>query len=199
MIEIHKNTKGLIFDLDGTLADTMPTHIESWQIAGIKYGVDITATMINELAGMPTVQVVQVFNKRYGWSIDPFEFKKEKNSQYLIAKKKAGTIQPIVHIVKIAKAHRGKMPMSVGTGSIRINAIHALSDLQISDWFEGLVSADEVENPKPHPETFLRCAEIIKLSPAECQVFEDGPMGIESALAAGMRVTNILTGELIEP
>lgn len=198
-MQIHKNTKGLIFDLDGTLADTMGMHIEAWAEAGRFFEVDITAEMINTYAGVPTFQLVTILNNEYGWTLDPEEFETLKDKHYYRIKDEAGQIQPIQEIITIADRHRGILPMSVGTGSIRIDAEMALIDLNITDWFEGLVTADDVKHPKPHPETFLRCAEIIGVAPEECQVFEDGPKGIEAALAAGMRVTNIITKELILP
>lgn len=198
-IKIHSETRGLIFDLDGTLADTMWMHIEAWVEAGKTFGVIIDSGIINELAGTPTQPLVQIMNERFGWSLDTEQFEEIKDREYIRIKKAAGTIQSISHILDIARAYQDILPMSVGTGSTREDAELALADLQITHWFKGLVSADDIKKPKPHPETFLRCAEIIDVDPKYCQVFEDGPMGIKAALAAGMRATNILTGELLEP
>jgi len=127
--------KGLIFDLDGTLADTMPLHIDSWIEVGQSMGVEVTAQMINERAGIPTLEIVLDLNRVYGWTIDPAEFRKRKNVVYTRIKKAAGKVQPIPEILEIARANRGVRPMGVGTGSIRKNATAALSDLDITDWF----------------------------------------------------------------
>jgi beta-phosphoglucomutase-like phosphatase (HAD superfamily) len=198
-IEIHPETRGLIFDLDGTLADTMWMHIDAWEKAGRQFGVAISGDLINELAGTPTQPLMQILNDRFGWTIDPEEFEIIKDREYLLTKNAAGRIKPVQYILDIALAHRDIMPMSVGTGSVREDAHMAMIDLNIMDLFKGLITADDITYPKPHPETFLKCAEIIDIDPIYCQVFEDGPMGIKAALAAGMRVTNVLNGTLIEP
>ncbi len=193
------NIKGLIFDLDGTLADTMPLHIDAWFATGETYGVNITAQMVEERAGTPTIQVIQQLNELYNWDIDPSEFREKKNSVYLDLKKNNGKIQPVQRVVDIAGSFHGKLPMAIGTGSIRYNASMALKDLEIGDWFEAMYTADDVINPKPHPETFLKCAEHIKIDPKDCLVYEDGPSGITAALAAGMTVVNVDTFELYRP
>ena len=193
------NIKGLIFDLDGTLADTMPLHIDSWIEVGASMGVEVTAQMINERAGTPTLEVVQDLNRVYGWTIDPAEFRKRKNVVYTRMKKAAGKIQPIPEVLEIARANRGVRPMGVGTGSIRKNATLALSDLDIAEWFDLVVTADDVIDPKPHPETFLRSVKHFGLQPSECLVYEDSPVGIKAALDGGMHAVNITTLEYFSP
>jgi len=199
MLIPQPHIKGLIFDLDGTLADTMPMHIDAWIKTGAEYGITITPKMINDRAGTPTIEVVQDLNQVEGWDIDPYEFRWRKNDVYHEIKKAAGKIQPIQHIVDIAQSNRGIRPMGIGTGSIKANATLALQDLQISDWFDLLVTADDVKDPKPHPETFLRCVEHFDLQPQECLVYEDSPVGIKAALDGGMHAVNILTLEYFTP
>ncbi len=198
-IMIHPGTRGLIFDLDGTLADTMGLHVSAWEIAGRHFGVDIDGSEIYKLAGIPTQPIVEIFNERYGWSLDPVAFEEKKDEAYLQVKEDAGQIKPVQRVLDIAHAHRDVLPMAVGTGSIREDAEMALSDMGITSWFRGLVTADDVERPKPDPETFVRCAEIIDIDPQYCQVFEDGPKGIEAALSAGMVALNIVTWEMHLP
>ncbi len=195
----RSDIKGLIFDLDGTLADTMPLHIDAWYETGVTFGVNITAQMVEERAGTPTIQVIQQLNELYNWNVDPTAFREKKNQVYLGLKKKNGKIQPVQRVVDVAQSYHGKLPMAIGTGSIRYNATMALMDLEIGDWFEAMYTADDVINPKPHPETFLKCAEHIKVEPKDCLVYEDGPSGITAALAAGMTVVNVDTFELYRP
>jgi beta-phosphoglucomutase family hydrolase len=191
MIDLPSHIQGLIFDLDGTLADTMPIHIQAWKAAGKLYGLSIDEELIMSMAGMPTVSVVPVLNKKLGWDLDPVEFRFHKNEAYYRIKDEIGKVKPIVPIVEIAKAHYQRLPMAVGTGSSYKNAIISLDDLGITHWFKGVVGADNIQNPKPAPDTFLKCAEIIDIDPRECLVFEDGPMGIEAAKAAGMEVIDV--------
>ena len=191
--------KGLIFDLDGTLADTMPMHIEAWIAVGKEYGADITGPMIDERAGTPTIEVVQDLNQTYGWAIDPYVFRDRRNEVYHALKDKAGPIQPIHNILEIAKSNHGVRPMGVGTGSIKTNATLALKELGITDWFDIVVTADDVDQPKPHPETFLRSVRHFGLQPHECLVYEDSPVGIKAALDGGMHAIHIQTLEYFTP
>ena len=191
MINIPSHIRGLIFDLDGTLADTMPIHVQAWAEAGKLYGLTITGDMILPMAGMPTVAVVPELNKTFDWNLDPVEFRYHKNEAYYRIKADLGKVRPISHIVKIAESYKDNLPMAVGTGSSHENAIVSLNDLGITHWFKGVVGADDIQNPKPAPDTFLKCADMIKVHPRNCLVFEDGPMGIEAAKAAGMQVIDI--------
>lgn len=195
-LKIHHNTQGLIFDLDGTLADTIPMHKQAWVIAGKKHNVTIDPVWIDELSGIPTFQLVHIFNDRYGWSIDAHAFEVDKDEAYRQILAENGSIRPIDYVVSIVKEHFGKLPMAVGTGSARVDADRAISDLGLGHFFKAVITADDVMEPKPHPETFLRGAEALQIHPSQCQVFEDGPMGIKAALDGGFKVTNVLTGEM---
>jgi len=151
--------------------------------------------MINDNAGIPTRPLIALLNKQYGWSIDPIEFEDLKDESYHRIKESNGLIQPVMPVMDLLHKHKDLLPMAVGTGSIKSDALMAIQELGIEDIIKGLVTADDVENPKPHPETFLTCANIIGIDPQYCQVYEDSPKGVEAALAGGMMVTNILTGE----
>lgn len=189
--------KGLIFDLDGTLADTMPSHIEAWAMTGRHYGVEITADMVNALAGAPSMEVISVFNEQFGWDIDPGEGKKIKSEFYVYLLDQLERIEPIREVYELVHHFNGKLPMAIGTGSSHQNAERVIRALGLQDIIKVVVSADQVKNPKPHPETFLSCALQLNVEPEDCLVFEDGPMGIQAALAAGMRVLILPQYELI--
>ena len=81
--------------------------------------------------------------------------------------------------------------MSVGTGASRKSACLQLSALGIKDYFDFIVSADDVEKHKPEPDTFLKCAHLMNVNPRFCQVFEDGDLGIEAANKAEMIITDV--------
>ena len=71
------------------------------------------------------------------------------------------------------------------------------SKLDIKHYFNAIVSADDVKEHKPHPETFLRCAELAKAEPSRCIVFEDADLGVKEGLSAGMDVFDVRTREII--
>jgi len=190
MYSIPSHIKGLIFDLDGTLADNMPIHLAAWKLAGSNFGVDITDEMITSRSGMATFKIVSLLNEAYGWDLDPALTKQTKDMAYKELKPQIG-LKPIEKIVAIAEAHRGKLPMSVGTGSTRPNAEETLIALGIFDWFDAVVTATDVKNYKPSPETFLLCAEKMGVAPETCLVFEDSPFGIQAAKTGGMEVIDV--------
>ena len=191
---VHPLAQGLIFDLDGTLADTMPMHLESWEKVGLDLNVPITGQMILDRNGTPTYDVAIDLNRTFGWSLNPDEVQEAKNYHYNIIKKKSGKIRPIEHVCSIVRKYKNKLPMSVATGSIPDNAHHAIKDIGLEGYFITVRTAADVERPKPYPEVFLKCSEALQVLPSRCQVFEDGLMGFQAARSARMILTNVETG-----
>ncbi len=185
-IEIGDDVKALLFDLDGTLVDNMQLHIDAWVQTGAHFGLQITAEMIQINAGIPTRQLIVKLASENGWTIDTNEFTKLKQSTYRELKANAGPIKKIEPIIEIVRYYHGKIPMTIGTGSSRPNAISALQDAGIIDCFDLIISADDVENPKPHPEVWLKGASHVGVDPKNCLVFEDGQKGMDAADAAGV-------------
>jgi beta-phosphoglucomutase len=93
----------------------------------------------------------------------------------------------------LEKAKANYIKMAIGSAAITYNIDFVLDNLNIRHYFEGIISADDVAYSKPHPETYLKCAEIINVLPANCIVFEDAPKGVESALLGGMKSIVITT------
>ncbi len=191
MNPIPSHVKGLIFDLDGTLVDTMPLHIEAWCETGKHFGVEITPYMVNAMAGIPTLHSVVKLNELYGYNLDPLAVKTRKDLLLEDIISRNGNYHPITPVYEVARQYKEKIPMTIGTGSSRTQAIRVLRDMQIIDWFQGIVAADDVTHFKPDPETFLKCASIMKLHPEECLVFEDGALGILAAKNAGMEYIDV--------
>lgn len=162
-------------------------------MVGEKYGFPITDQMINDRAGTPTLQVAKDLNEDYNWTLDPDAVYVDKNAIYEDLLKNDRPIRSILSVYNLASSYLNKMPMAIGTGSTRSDAIMALEDMEVTTWFPIVVTADDVENGKPHPETYLRCAEGLGIEPQDCIVYEDGPKGIEAAINAGMSAINIIT------
>ena len=187
-IDIYPNTKAFIFDLDGTLADTMPLHYEAWnrtaEIMGVKYSNDF----LRSCAGMPSAKIIDLLNKKNNHCIDPQEFSNLKEEFFL---KEMHKIKEILPVTNLVYKYHGQMPMSVGTGGKRNIAEETLKILELDKYIKILVSADDVQKHKPEPETFLKCADLMGIAPENCQVFEDGILGIQAAETAGMMVTDV--------
>lgn len=191
MIIIPENIKALIFDLDGTLVDTMSIHLESWVKVGKEYDVNITEDLINQHLGTPTTDLVNIFNKNFKWNLDATKVRKSKQKYFDEIKQLQGKIKPVEHIFAIAKAMKGKMPMSIGTGSSRSNAMSSLEDIGAADWWVTIITGSDKVLGKPNPDIFLACAKAMDTKPEDCLVFEDGPSGIQSAISAGMQYIDI--------
>jgi beta-phosphoglucomutase family hydrolase len=187
-IKVHPKAKALIFDLDGTLSDSLPVHLATWNLVGEKYGFIFDPQILHDMTGRPTIEFAQRVVEQYELNADPHELVQMKQQAFWSM---AHLLRPIDEVVSIVQENYGKLPMSVGTGAGRKSAVVQLETLDLLRYFEAVVSADEVKKHKPEPETFLECARLMGVEPEFCQVFEDGVLGIEAAEKAGMMVTDI--------
>lgn len=182
--------RGLIFDLDGTLADTMPVHYESWVDTLEPLGLTLDEDRFYALGGKPTVVVAQLLIDEAGLKLDAMELTREKESRYLDRLAEVTIIEPIA---EVARAHRGKLPMAVATGALRDVAEQTLRLIGMSDWFDALVTSNDVTKHKPDPEIFLESARRIGVAPQFCRVYEDADLGLEAARRAGMHSLDVRT------
>ena len=185
-LEINPKAKALIFDLDGTLADTMPVHFWAYKNILGDYGIDFTPELFATFAGIPAVGTIQKLNELFGTSMDPGKVGHYKEAEY---EKIMHKMKPVDPVIQLVKKYHGKMPMAVGTGGYQRLAWKTMHILGLEKYFDILVSADDVQRPKPFPDTFLKCAEMMGVEPGFCEVFEDGEPGIKAAKAAGMMST----------
>jgi beta-phosphoglucomutase-like phosphatase (HAD superfamily) len=187
-LSINPKAKGLIFDLDGTLADTMPIHYLAWKNAAARYGIDFTPGLFMQLAGIPLYPTVEKLNHIFGKAIDPMEMGNIKEIEF----EKNMNLTPEIKIVTdLVRTNHGTLPMAVGTGGSRRLSFKTLEIIGLRKYFDVLVSSEDVSNFKPHPETFLKCAELMGVAPVDCEVFEDGILGIRAARSAGMMVVDV--------
>jgi beta-phosphoglucomutase-like phosphatase (HAD superfamily) len=182
--------KGLIFDLDGTLADTMPYHFRGWKVACNKYGAHIDTAFLRKHTGSPgwiiADEIIRACNLNGSVTVD--QIMNEKLSEFYRLQHNVKIIDPVVDIVK---KYHGLLPMAVGTGGHRDVVERTLEITDLRKYFDIIVTANDVENFKPHPETFLKCAEMMAMKPEYIEVFEDSELGIEAARNAGMIVTDV--------
>ena len=188
--DILPGVKGLIFDLDGTLADTMPYHFEGWKKACIKFGAHIDTSFLRRHTGSPGWIIAAEIIKDSGLNgnVSTEQIMQEKLAEFF---RLQHLIKPIEPVTDIVKKYYGRLPMAVGTGGHREAVERTLEITDLRKYFDIIVTANDVTSFKPHPETFLRCAELMKIEPEFIEVFEDAELGIEAARKAGMKVTDV--------
>ncbi|MDX9729378.1 MAG: beta-phosphoglucomutase family hydrolase [Bacteroidales bacterium] len=192
MYDITPGAKALIFDLDGTLADTMPWHYQAWQKACLRFGIVMDTAFLQAHTGAPGWKIAEeviAINGKTG-IVSPEDIMSVKLEEYFAIQHKVTPIEPVIALVQ---KYHGKLPISVGTGGHREAVEKTLEIVGIREYFDIIVTANDVTRHKPHPETFLRCAELMGVAPPDCEVFEDGDLGIEAARRAGMIATDVRT------
>ncbi len=188
MLEVPSGTVALLFDCDGTLADTMTLHYEAWHETLLAHGIDCPREFIDEHAGVPTNLIVEEINERWGVSLDPQSITDEKEGRF---EQQIHRTEPVEEVFATAHAHHGKLPMAVVSGGTR-DVVHAtLVAIHAIDMFPVIVTASDPVPPKPSPEIFLDAARQLGVEPTGCHVFEDGDPGIIAAKAAGMTFTDV--------
>lgn len=177
-------TAALIFDCDGTLADTMPTHYRAWTATLDRYGIPFPESRFYELGGVPTAQIIRILSAETGVPVaDVNAMVREKESAFLAF---LTHVRPLDTVVGIASAHRGRLPMAVASGGYRDVVTQTLAAIGVADWFAATVCAEDTPRHKPEPDVFLEAAARLRVEPGQCVVFEDTDIGLEAAKRAGM-------------
>lgn len=188
-ILIDPEVKALIFDIDGTLADTMPAHFKAFQKVLGKYGIPFSHDLFLSFAGVPVGPQMKMLKERYHpENFIPEKVAIEKEEEYY---KTIDQAQPLEVVFDVLLRYHGKLPIACGTGGDRRIAGRTLEVIGAIDKVDAVVTCDDVENGKPAPDTFLECARKLKIDPRDCLVFEDAEPGIQAAIAAGMKVIDI--------
>ena len=180
--------QALIFDCDGTLADTMPLHWRAWQQITSRHGVHFTEDRFYELGGVPSRHILAMLRDEQRLEIDPLAVAKEKESAYLELLHHVG---PIEQIVAVAREHHGRLPMAVASGGTRLVIESVLVHLEIRDWFGAVVTSEDVFHQKPAPDIFLEAARRLGVAPQFCRAYEDTDLGMNAIRAAGMDAIDV--------
>lgn len=188
---VPPHIRGLIFDCDGTLVDSMPLHMEAWKYVLGKIGAVWDYDFFFSKKGMEETSIVKLYNDHAGVSLDPFQIVRAKHEYF--QSHIAGS-RPIVPVVDIARRYHTILPMAVASGGTRANVEGQLKAIGILHLFPTIVTADDAVRAKPDPEIFLVTADRIGVVPRLCQVFEDGEAGLDAARKAGMYATDIRQG-----
>lgn len=187
----EKKYSGYIFDLDGTLVDSMPVHYKAWRWALREHGAPEHVFRWHEFVahgGMAAPDIVADLNAVYGLNMEPETVAEDKRNRYawLLLNEQLPVIQETIQLVRQLKEQG--IPYAIGTGSMPSGAMETLQSAGVADLFSIMVTPADVPPGygKPRPDIFLLCAEKMGVNPRECVVFEDAEPGIQAALAGGM-------------
>lgn len=180
--------KGLIFDCDGTLVDTMPMHYLAWQHIAARHGFNFPEERFYALGGVPSRDILQILGREQGLALDPLAVAHEKEAAYLSLIEQ---VEPIHTIVAIAREHHSKLPMAVASGGTHKVIELVLTRLGIRHLFNAVVTSEDVVNQKPAPDIFLEAARRIGVEPQSCRAYEDTDLGMAAIRAAKMEAVDV--------
>ncbi len=183
-----------IFDLNGTMINDMEYHTIAWHTIlneDLKAGLSREQVQ-REMYGKNEELLDRVFGKGHFTKEEVAAISLKKENSYQSA------FRPHLQLISglpefLEKAESRKIRMAIGSAAIPFNIDFVLDNLSVRHYFPTIVSADDVTISKPHPETFLKAAEGLGVSPDACIVFEDAPKGVEAALLAGMKCVVLTT------
>ncbi|MFV0604759.1 MAG: HAD family hydrolase [Niabella sp.] len=185
--------KAFLFDLNGTVIDDMHYHTQAWHGVLNALGANISYEAVEqEMYGKNEELLIRIFGEDGLTPLKRREISVKKEEKY------QEEFRPYLKLIDgldefLNQAYIHNIQMAIGTAAIMYNVDFVLDGLNIRKYVSAIVSADDVQNSKPHPETFLKCAALLKTASKDCVVFEDSPKGVEAALQAGMDAVVILT------
>ncbi len=182
--------EGLIFDCDGTLADTMPLHWRAWRSVTQKHGIHFTEERFYALGGVPSRDILAMLRDEQGHAYDPLALALEKEHAFLPLLPHTG---PVEAVVAVAREHHGKVPMAVASGGKRHIVEQILQHLSIRHFFAAIVTSEDVVNQKPAPDIFLEAARRLGVTAKQCRGYEDTDLGLQAIRSAGMEAVDVRT------
>jgi HAD superfamily hydrolase (TIGR01549 family) len=187
-------TRGLIFDCDGTLADTMPAHHRAWVAMLAPRGLAFPEARFYQLGGVPTAQIIRILSDEQGVPVADTDIPAmvaEKEADFLTFLTFLGEVEPVAPVVAVAAAYRGKLPMAVASGGYTDVVRKTLARIGVADWFGATVCAEDTARHKPEPDVFIEAARRLGVPATACVVFEDTDIGLEAARRAGAHPVDV--------
>ena len=180
--------RAYLFDLDGTVADSMPLHLRSWQQAVREHCAEFPLELFWAWGGIPLKRTVEMLNERFGYNLDPATVVHRKEQLYLSMLEE---VKPVASVVAHLVAQHGRLPMAIVSGSPRLTVERTLERLGLAMYFSLIVAMEDYTRGKPDPEPFLLAATRLGVDPPDCLVFEDAEAGMEAGRAARMDVVQV--------
>lgn len=190
--------KALVFDLDGTLIDSEPAHMNSWNEILKSVGMPLMDwDYIQSVGGISSAQIFRMRCKEAGRTdLDPVATARRKTDLYISKYlDKVPLFEPIAKLLKDGKARGQKI--AVATGSQLSETRRLLTRHGLIDYIDAIVTSDQVKHCKPAPDTYLEAARRLGVAPADCLAFEDTKVGLQGIKAAGMTALQVAGGKVV--
>jgi beta-phosphoglucomutase-like phosphatase (HAD superfamily) len=179
-----EGTAALLFDCDGTLVDTLGLYRECWREVFGQRGFEMTDAWFTAWAGHSLEPFIAAAFPGLG-----AQDREEIGTRGLaLFRESTHLLEPLEHVVSIARQYAGVLPMAVVSGGPRVAVLETLEAVGIGDLFDTIVTVDDVERGKPEPDAYQLAMERLGVNPEQCVAYEDTAIGIASAAAAGIRV-----------
>lgn len=176
--------KGIIFDVDGVLVDSMPYHVSAWVKTFETIGIEVKDEEIYEIEGSNHIGVIDNIFRKNGRNPDP-----ETYEELLLKKRgyfmESNGSRAFVEMQECLRNLKGKFMLAVASGADR-TIVTSLMDRFYPDIFHVIISGQDVKHGKPDPEPYIKAMEMLGLDANDCIVVENAPLGIRSAKAAGI-------------
>ncbi len=180
--------QALIFDCDGTLADSMPLHWRAWKQVTEAHGLQFAEGRFYSLGGVPARDIVKMLGAEQGRPMDYAAVAKEKE---LTFEQLIPQVRAVERIASIARDHSGQLPMAVASGGTRRIVTQMLHHLGIEHLFQAVVVSEDVARQKPAPDIYLEAARRLGVAPENCRAYEDTDLGLAAIRAAGMEAVDV--------
>jgi HAD superfamily hydrolase (TIGR01509 family) len=187
-------SRAVLFDWDGTLADTRQVVVETFQQVARKIGVEASAEFIERRIGTGAERTFKEILQDAGKTFDDKLVKKLLDEKIKTEISLSRNVKLFPGALDLLKALQGKTRVALGSMNNRPVIEELLDSLQIKGFFEVVVTVEDVNKFKPDPEIFLKCAAKLGEKPGNCVVVEDSIFGVQAAGAAGMGCIAVLTG-----
>lgn len=194
-VDIVHNYSALLFDLDGTLIDSMPAHNQAWINAFKLFNAVITEEALYKLAGTPNLKTAEIFINQHQVSATPHEVVKTKESFF---EKHLHSIQKIPSTTELVYQFHQKIPLAIVSGGNKPRVLKSLESADLIKYFNVIITCEDTPRGKPFPDPFLLGAKLLNVDPKKCLVFEDGDAGIQSAQQAQMPLVHVINGQLYD-
>jgi len=177
-------TVALLFDCDGTLVDTLTLYRTCWRQVFGRHGFDMSDEWFATWQGHSMVPFVQAAFP----GVDDAMLAVIGHEGVALFRESTHLLEPLEHVVEIARNYRGVLPMAVVSGGPRAAVVDSLHAVGIADLFDPVITVDDVALGKPAPDAYLLAAQRLGVDPALCVAYEDSGSGMTSAREAGVGV-----------